>query len=385
MPRLGSLGSGGARGFGFGYVPAGGGGGTPGKLYSWGDNRQGQLMVNNRNYYSSPKQVGTLSTWINPMVTDSSTLCTQSPGSIWVAGTNNAGILGLGSSSSSQKYSSPVQVGALTTWSSTDASNYSMYAVKTNGTLWVWGSNSNGQLGTGNTTYYSSPVQVGALTTWKQAGSYSAQALVTRTDGTLWGMGDNYFGALGNGVNGGKYSSPIQVGTLTNWNQVAMGNYTGLAVKTDGTLWTWGRNYSGILATGNRTYYSSPKQVGALTNWAEVRANANSAWAIKTDGTLWAWGLGSFGVLGLGNQTSYSSPKQVGALTNWSKLSRKGGSNFMLAIKTNGTLWSWGRNSAGQLGIGSTLTQLSPVQVGALTTWLQVAAGNYTTMATQSA
>jgi alpha-tubulin suppressor-like RCC1 family protein len=109
--------------------------------------------------------------------------------------------------------------------------------------------------------------------------------------------------------------------------------YFSQVLKTDGTLWSWGVNSSGELGQNNTTYYSSPKQVGALTNWSKIGAFNNTTLAIKTDGTLWDWGFGGNGELGLGNRTTYSSPKQVGALTTWTQVSSSGGT-FGAALKT---------------------------------------------------
>jgi alpha-tubulin suppressor-like RCC1 family protein len=144
-------------------------------------------------------------------------------------------------------------------------------------------------------------------------------------------------------------------------------------------LWAWGYNGSGQLGLGNTTNYSSPKAVGALATWSEVSAantygGGSFCLAIKTDGTLWAWGRNNTGQLGIGNTTTYSSPKQIGALTTWSKTAA-GAGGFSLAIKTNGTLWSWGSNAYGQLGFGNTTAYSSPKQIGALTTWSKVSAG----------
>ena len=125
------------------------------------------------------------------------------------------------------------------------------------------------------------------------------------------------------------------------------------------------------------TYYSSPKQVGALTNWS---TNFSSMYAYnwvafpKTDGTLWAWGANNFGQLGLSNITYYSSPKQIGALTNWLNIST--GYTHCFAVKTNGSIWAWGGNDFGQLGTGNTTYYSSPKQIGSLTTWL-IASGGY--------
>ena len=260
-------------------------------------------------------------------------------------------------------------------------------AIKTDGTLWAWGfGDSFGVLGLGDINVSrTSPVQVGALTNWATVAIGVTAAAAVKTDGTLWAWGRGNYGQLGLG-NTTDYSSPKQVGALTNWSKVTINEVPGMfAIKTDGTLWTWGNSTYGQLGHGNTTNYSSPKQVGALTNWATLAAGSAQRFmlAVKTDGTLWAWGRGGHsGELGLGNLTNYSSPKQVGALTNWSV---PGGLRYgSLAIKTDGTLWSWGRNNAGQGGLGNTTYYSSPKQVGTSTTWTAVAAGADHTIAIQT-
>ena len=157
----------------------------------------------------------------------------------------------------------------------------------------------------------------------------------------LWSWGYNSYGGLGDGTTTSK-SSPIQIGALTSWASVSASGPAGLAgsaaIKTDGTLWTWGKNAYGQLGLSNITNYSSPKQVGSLTNWQYVDQNDRFCLAIKTDGTLWSWGKNGYN-LGLGNSTNYSSPVQIGSLTDWAKV--YGGSGNVTAIKTDGTLWSW--------------------------------------------
>ena len=225
--------------------------------------------------------------------------------------------------------------------------------------LYAWGAAANaGQLGLGNSTNYSSPKQVGSLTNWsKIAGSKEYATFAIKADGTLWSWGQNSYGELGLG-NGTFYSSPKQVGALTNWLNVAGGREHTIATKTDGTLWAWGRNHVGQLGLNNTTSYSSPKQVGSLTTWVTVSCGQNFSFAIKTDGTLWALGGdNTIGQLGLNNSTVASSPVQVGALTTWSNISN--GTAFTLATTTSGALWSWGVNTVGQLGLGNTVTAYS--------------------------
>ena len=398
---------------------------TDGTLWTWGYNAFGQLGNNNRTYYSSPVQIGALTNW--KQVVPGAAITTT--GQLFTWGVNQYGQLGRGfvgaTAATGGYYSSPVQVGALTNWSQVSTGTYCTAAVKTDGTLWAWGWNAYGQLGTNNTTYYSSPVQIGALTNWKQVSVGMSHTVAVKTDGTLWGWGQNATGNLGIG-NATSYSSPVQIGALTTWRQVASNNNFTLAVKTDNTLWAWGNNNQGQLGiNAGYTNYSSPVQVGVSTNWNEVAAvtghsvayaSDNSAWtwgsntygqlaaqipynlsvsspvqvgalttwsqisagptnsaAIKTDGTLWVWGTNTYGQLGNNNVVTYSSPIQIGALTDWSRVSV--GTSFTIALKTNGTVWSWGSGASGQLGLGGTSAYSSPVQVGTLTTWTDVVAG----------
>jgi alpha-tubulin suppressor-like RCC1 family protein len=298
-------------------------------------------------------------------------MAVKQDGSLWGWGRNNYGQLGLGNTVVA--YSSPKQVGLLTDWATVSNGDSHCAAIKTNGTLWTWGAPFGGCLGQGNSTvYYSSPKQVGALFTWSKISASGYFNMAIKTDGTLWGWGTNSSGQLGLG-NTTDYSSPKQVGALTTWTYISNSNNFCLATRTNGALWAWGFNVFGQLGQGTTTYYSSPKQVGALTTWSTVNAAQNSSTAIKTDGTLWTWGNGSFGQLGLGNTSSYLSPKQVGILNNWKTLNVSGSSISTSVIKTDGTLWTWGNAGAGQLGLGNTTSYSSPKQVGSLTTWKQVA------------
>ena len=350
------------------------------ELYAWGSNGSGRLgdgTVDNR---SSPVQVGALTTWFQVAAGESHTAAIKTDGTMWTWGFNLYAALGTGDLISQ---SSPVQVGALTNWAQISAHRGNCGSVKTDGTLWTWGDNSFGLLGI-NTTggiFFgkSSPVQVGALTDWAQVSVGRQHMSAIKTTGTLWAWGggsiDDNFGQMGTNERAVR-SSPVQVGALTNWASVATNYQHTAAVKTDGTLWTWGKNTAGQLGASDTVTRSSPVQIGALTNWAQVAVGLQHTLAVKTTGSLWAWGYNGYGRLGDNTLTQRNSPVQIGALTDWRQATAL--SSVSAAVKTDGTLWTWGRGDyAGMLGQNDQISRSSPVQLGALTIWEQVSGISY--------
>lgn len=344
---------------------------TPGPdvkpVYSWGRNNHGQLGDGIYNVdRSSPVQVGSSTDWAEVSVGTDAVIAKKTDGSLWFWGRSSFGINGLNIGTGGSR-SSPTQIGALTNWNSISCGTAHAAATKTDGTLWTWGYNNFGQLGL-NTVYVnqSSPTQVGSLTTWLKVSANYASTFAIKNDGTLWSWGYNFAGVLGQ--NNLIYrSSPVQVGALTNWSQIETLYINPIAIKTDGTLWTWGFNSDGELGQNDRIYRSSPVQVGALTTWSKVSGGNYHFIATQTNGTLWTCGANAFGQLGESSTNKRSSPVQVGAGTTW--LNVLAASYASGAIKTDGTLWMWGDNTYGQLGLNNVVRRSSPVQVGSDTTW----------------
>ena len=251
--------------------------------------------------------------------------------------------------------------------------------------MWTWGVGTAGQLGNNAATSRSSPVQTVTFgTNWKSVACGFNHTAAIKTDGTLWAWGSNS-GNLGDNTNVDK-SSPVQTITFgTNWKQVSAGENHMAAVKSDGTLWSCGLNSSGQLGENTVSPRSSPIQTVAFgTNWRQVSAGNSSTACIKTDGTLWTWGAGSLGTIGDNTNVSKSSPVQTVTFdTTWKQVSA--GMAHMVATKTDNTMWSWGYNSQGQLGDNTIINRSSPVQTVAFgLKWKQACAGNTTTYAIQT-
>jgi alpha-tubulin suppressor-like RCC1 family protein len=363
---------------------------TDGNLYAWGNNSYAQLGIENLTLDRklSPIQVGALSNWasVSSNLSSSgegqftSTFIIKTDGTLWGCGYNAYGQLGL---FDTIRRSSFVQVGTQSNWSQVFFGYIHAAIIKTDGTLWTCGYNYAGQLGLSDTVNRSSPVQVGTQSNWAQIACGYDFSTAIKTDGTLWtcGYGDN--GQLGNNTTTGPLGQTLifyQVGTLNNWSKVSNNGRGSLSIKTDSTLWSWGQNNFGQLGLSDTDNRSSPVQIGTLSNWS---VNISSAWfynaAIKTDGTLWAWGNNSFGQLGLSNRTHRSSPVQVGTASNWSKVSC--GGTHMAALKTDGTLWTCGYNRWGQLGLSNITNRSILIQVGTLNQWSQIGAGSSSTFA----
>ena len=276
-------------------------------------------------------------------------------------------------------WQTPVQT-APTTIAKGSGSDYSM-AFKTDGSLWGWGNNECGQLGDGTDTQRNSPIGMGTETNWRIAVSGGFHTVLVRNDGSLWALGYNYYGQLGVGTyEPYGYYTPVKVGTENDWATVGAGYYFTLAIKSDGSLWSWGRGNLGQLGSGATANRNAPAQVGADYDWAAVSGGYNSAVALKSDGSVWTWGYNDYGQLGVGDTTTRTAPVRVGAENDWAAVSA--GESHMLALKSDGSLWSWGRNDFGQLGSGFYGQWSTPrLVVGAENDWAAVSAGMYHSLA----
>ena len=337
-------------------------------LFAWGDNGRGQLGLGDMTDRSVPTRVGGESTWAVAAAGDLHTLAVGSDGTLWAWGDQSQGRLGDGCTIFIEcaDSTSPIRIGTATNWSAVAAGFDFSVGLRSDGTLWVWGNNSGGELGLDDFPNFNNriePTRFGAATNWSAVVVGLNSILALKEDGTLWEWGRILpFG---------------QIGTATNWTAIAIGGHT-LALKSDGTLWAWGSNGAGQLGDGTTVEWTVPTQVcgdydaensnclAAMNSVVSIAAGHAYSLAVKADGTLWAWGFNDFGQLGLGDFISRTTPARVGSAADWSTVATGGFTS--LALKAEGTLWAWGG------GLGNAAS--TPTQVGTASTVGKIAAGS---------
>ena len=281
-------------------------------------------------------------------------------------------------------------------------------AVMSDGTVWAWGNNDNGQLGVNSNDGSCAPLQVhgpgdvGYLTGIIKVAAGESHSLALKSDGTLWAWGKGNPGQLGIHSDNDQpfpyqVHGPDNVGYLTDVVDVAAGFYHSLALKSDGTVYAWGEGGHGQLGIHSDNDHTIPYQVhgpgnvGYLTGIIKVAAGERFSLAVKEDGSLWAWGQNRYGQLGIHSDNDHTVPYQVHGPGNVGYLTDvvdvAAGTEHTLALKRDGTVYAWGLNGDGQLGIHSKDDHTVPYQVhgpndvGYLTGIIEVAAGYYHSLA----
>lgn len=286
-----------------------------------------------------------------------------------------AGAVELGNNTYNYYTATPVQIGIDTDWAYISAGNGHVMGLKANGTLWAWGRNDSGQLGNGEYTIYSNhiPQQIGNDTDWDYISAGHIHSCAIKTNGTLWTWGANQSGQLGNGtidVDFNEVTIPTQVGIDTDWKMVCGSSDNTAAIKKNGTLWVTGEGNHGEIGDGFENDQVFFTQAGTDTDWDTVTFGGFAGAALKTNGTLWSWGWNSSGQLGSGSIGHILSPVMIDA-GKWQSVV-KGMNYFTGAIKDDGSLWTWGYNYYGAVGNGqsynpgfdSTVKQLYQIPSG---------------------
>ena len=307
---------------------------------------------------------------------------TRGTPTLWCWGGNDNGELGVGPPSGPlRNHSVPTQVGSDTDWVTVVAGGLSTCGIRTDSSLWCWGSNSRGQLGVGRGLDRSTPIRVGSGT-WQSVALGEASTCGIQTDGGLWCWGDNEHGQVGVGHVSPFQWYPLRVGTDTDWTTVAAGGFHACALRASGTLWCWGANSYGQLGDGTLDDRTSPRQVGALTAWAAVDSGYDHTCATRINGHMSCWGDDASGQLGDSKRSSNGHsqiPRRVSGSATWGWAAAGGAS---CGVQAAGSLWCWGPNDSGQLGLGDEASRFRPRQVGSELTWSTVAVGVFHACAT---
>ncbi|HEY0406156.1 MAG TPA: S8 family serine peptidase [Pyrinomonadaceae bacterium] len=390
---------------------------SDGTVWAWGDNRSGQLGDGNFNGRRLPAQVSGLNGVNAISAGQSHALALRSDGTVWGWGSNSSGQLGTGSSSFGP--STPVQVLWLTGITAIACGGEHNLALGANGHIWAWGNGFNGQLGSnyagGSRPFpfeasqqapdpapistvaapvfnpdggaYATPlsVMITSATAGAQLSSINAgfrHTIALMSDGTVWGWGSNSNGQLGfSPVGGGgplpdpslqTALLPVQISGLAGTTAIVAGNAHNVALKADGTVWTWGANSFGQLGRGNTVDSPTPTQVAGVSSVTAIAAGGAHTLALKSDGTVWSWGTGQ--TLNSNSVFDYvTTPRQVTGLSNIVSIAAGGSASY--AVRSDGTVWAWGFNGQGQLGDGTFTNRGLPVQVSNLAGAVAVAAG----------
>lgn len=348
-------------------------------VWVWGANSGGQLGDGTTTLRSTPIQVSTLSGIVAVAAGATHTLALKSDGTVYAWGNNTYGQIGDGTTTTRL---SPA-VANVTGIVAIAAGDYHSVALASDGRVWVWGRNSNGQIGKGTTsTAESTPYVHTTLTSASAVGAGANHTLVVKSDGTVWAFGLNGNGQLGD-ASTTQRTTPVQMSGVANATAVAGGDRHSLVLHADGALQAVGYNGFGQLGDSSTTQRITAVPVSGLTEVAAIAAGENFSIAVRSDGTFAAWGRNNSGQLGDGTTANRSVPTAISTLSSISEASA--GASHTVAISTIGSVWTWGLNGNSQLGDGTTVNRSVPATISdsghtwkAATPVFSVSTGTYT-------
>ena len=361
---------------------------SDGTVWAWGYNNWGQLGDGTTTTRHAPVQVSNLTNVIAIATGGQHTVALKSDGTVWTWGDNTFGQLG---DALIIVRTSPGQVVGLVNMIAIATGSLHTIALKYNGTVWVWGRNEFGQLGDGTLINRSAPVQLSGFTEVIAVGGGWAHTVILKSDGSVWAWGINNSGQLGDGTTTNK-TIPVQITGLTSVIAIVAGEHHAMALEDDGSGWAWGANDYGQLGDGTTTTVppygkTTPVQVFGITATPRPKSVAGGGQhsiALKSNGTVWTWGYNMSGQLGDGTAFDKSTPIQVSGLTDVAAIA--GGGQHTVVLKSDSSVWGWGNNDNGQLGDRTTTNRFTPVQAGGstFTGVTAMAAGTHHTIALKS-
>ena len=341
-----------------------------GRVWSWGYNGRGQLGDGTTVTRNSPVPLVLAAGMSKILRIDTGryfSLALDENGALWAWGSNGSHQI---SKDATYQYITPVRIELPAPVARFACGSDHVLAVGRDGRLWSWGYNGNGQLGLGHTNAVSGAVEItkpsgmGVVVSVVASGnvSYALDAA-----GKMWSWGYNGYGQLGDGTYTNR-NAPVAVDTSTGVPAIKLivsGESHAMAAAGDGSIWTWGYNGSGQLGRGNTTGSNKPVKITTgLTLANTLGAGSNHSLAVSPSGFVWGWGTNNNGQLGINSTSSSDSPVQTASVSGWSDIVQvAGGSNHSLALKRDGSIWSWGHNSYGQLGRGDNSQRVISTQI----------------------
>lgn len=326
-----------------------------GEIKAWGDNSKGQLGIGTTNSTNTPTE-STAETKFDTITAGAShSLAIDADGNVYAWGDNSKGQLG----TSTATVNIPAKIDDLAKIKAVDAGKEHSLALGEDGSIWAWGGNSAGQLGNGTTTDSGSPVNLevedgGTVVTFSAVVAGGAHSVaLAESDKSIWTWGSNSSGQLGTTTASIK---PVKLevkdgGKVVTFSAIATGRLHTLALDSKGFVWAWGEGESGQLGQGNTADKKSPAKIKGIENVKMITAGDDHNIALDEDGKLWSWGKNTNGQLGLGSPFSYTKPQEIKGLQDVEYISA--GGSHSLALSEDGTVYGWGSNNKGQLGTGN--------------------------------
>jgi alpha-tubulin suppressor-like RCC1 family protein len=348
---------------------------STGNAWAWGLNSDGELgngTVTPYSGLSTPGQVVNLSHAVAVAGGDQHSVALRSDGTVWAWGNNGWGQLGNGTYTRSL---TPTQVSGLTNVKAIAAGQLHNLALKTDGTVWAWGFNYFGQVrigSSGDRGNVLSPVQVTGLAGVIAVAAGGDTSFALKSDGTVWAWGYDGQGQLGNGASDeDPHGTPTRVKNLSTAMAIGAGVSHALAVRADGTVSAWGDNQTselGATTTSHCSVYQTPCSpvpvaVVGLSGVAAVAGGWGDSLALKSDGTAWGWGSDGYGELGNGKAQLYGGVKSPVKAMIQNVVAIAAGASWSLWLRSDGTVWGAGANNFGQLGDGTFKDSVALVQV----------------------
>ena len=355
---------------------------SDGSVWAWGNNTRGQLGDGTNSVRVSPVQVAGLSGIVGISTTYQHSAALKADGTVWMWGYNFNGQLGDGTTVSRTL---AVRTVGLVGIAQVVAGGFSSYARRLDGSVVAWGDNYYGQLGDGTITQRNTPVPMQGVGGATQVSAGASHVQILRADGTVFSTGQNVIGQLGDGSIV-QAPAPVLLNGVTSVARLAPADTHSLALRTDGTVVAWGDNSSGELGDGTYTSRGAPTPVSGLNNVVAIAGGTAFSMALRGDGSVWMWGDNYLGQLGDptfdcaadSRNCTRARASQVPGLTAVVKIAA--GLNHAVAVRADGSIWTWGGNAYGQLGDGTTTARNAPLRVLTIAGPAEIAAGGYHTM-----